>query len=641
KTDGERIYLVAARQLVVVDVDDREVIGAVDLPQSWNTELFLAGDELLVVGTGQLDDRRELGLARPATDAEIDFATDDLAATDLAISEPWFGTNVVRITRISIDAAGTPSIGESMVVEGDYVSARSVDGVARVVVRSHPQNRFPFVYPQSEAGEEIAEEANRQAVLQSELTDWLPSYGIEGAGGAITESGQLHDCGAVHAPTEFAGFGVLSVLSVPVDGSIEARDTTAVLAPGTTVYGSTESIFVATQTWPDWRILEADENAWQQAWNARHTSIHRFALSDTGAAYTASGSVPGDIRNQFSLSEHAGHLRVVTTTGDTWDQTSESFIRVLRETDGELIEVGSAGDMGNGEAVQSVRFVGDVGYVVTFRQIDPFYTLDLSDPENPRVVGELKIPGFSSYLHPIGNGRVLGVGSDADLDGRVTGSKVSIFDVSDPANPLEVAVWQAPGAWNDIGWEHRSFLWWEPEQLAVVPVNVWDNGQQWAGAVVLKIDGSTITEVGRIDHLDAQAARGVTDCAVITPDDLPQDAGDEVRSEFEWIVAEDYSRIILCDQGQALAVTGFQCVEEPWLAEEAERIGFVIPDGATIGYCWDNGNQAPVVSRTMVINADELWTLSSDWGYASPESPVRLQVNDIASFERLDHLNIG
>ena len=103
---------------------------------------------------------------------------------------------------------------------------------------------------------------------------------------------------------------------------------------------------------------------------------------------------------------------------------------------------------------------------------------------------------------------MLGVGSDADLDGRVTGSKVSIFDVSDPADPQEVAVWSAPGGWNDIGWEHRSFLWWGPEQLAVIPVNVWNNGENWAGAVVLKVDGTTIEEVGRIDHIDEDDDRG-------------------------------------------------------------------------------------------------------------------------------------
>ncbi|MEM8706240.1 MAG: beta-propeller domain-containing protein, partial [Actinomycetota bacterium] len=632
KTDGERIFLVAANQLVVIDAAEREVIGAVDLPQSWRTELFLAGDELLVVGSAWLEQGFD---ARPAAggDAEAGFAE------DIAIEEPWYGANIVRLTRVSIDG-GDIAIADSTVIEGEYVSARAVDGVARVVVRSNPQQNFPFVYPAGPSGEDIATEANRAAVLQSELSDWLPSYGVDDGRGGVVSSGLLPDCSSVHAPTEFAGFGVLSVVSVPVDGSVATPDSTSVLAPGSTVYASTESVFVATQTWPDLAILEDDENAWEKAWEARHTSIHRFALSDTGAAYTASGSVPGDLRNQFSLSEYDGHLRVVTTSGDTWDETSESFVRVLRETDGELIEVGSVGNMGNGEAVQSVRFVGEVGYVVTFRQIDPFYTLDLRDPENPRVVGELKIPGFSSYLHPIGEGRVLGVGSDADLDGRVTGSKVSIFDVSDPANPEEVAIWSAPGGWNDIGWEHRSFLWWAPEQLAVIPVNVWQEG--WSGAIVLKVDGTTIEEVGRIDHIDEATGRGETDCDVITSEDLPSNGDEnEFESEFEWIVDDEWSRVILCDEGQTLSVSGFQCYEDEWIADEAARMGFDIPEGSTLAYCWDNGNQSPVISRSMVIDGDEIWTLSSEWGWPSPEAPAQLQVNDLGSLERIGRVNVG
>jgi hypothetical protein len=299
------------------------------------------------------------------------------------------------------------------------------------------------------------------------------------------------------------------------------------------------------------------------------------------------------------------------------------------------------GDMGNGEAVQSVRFVGDVGYVVTFRQIDPFYTLDLRDPENPRVVGELKIPGFSSYLHPIGEGRVLGVGSDADLDGRVTGSKVSIFDVSDPANPLEVSVWQAPGAWNDIGWEHRSFLWWEPEQIAVIPVSVWDNGENWAGAVVLQVNGTTIEEIGRIDHLDETEVRGVTECDTITRDQLPSDDMSDFETELEYMIFDDYGLVLLCEEGESRTATGYQCYDEEWLREEATRIGFDVAEDAAIVMCWDEGYGAPVINRTMVINADELWTLSSDWGWSTPEAPARLQINAIDGLERLDHLSIG
>ncbi|MEO0492300.1 MAG: beta-propeller domain-containing protein [Actinomycetota bacterium] len=635
KTDGERIYVLAATQLTVIDADTRMELTSIDLPQAGQAEMFLAGDEILVIGTTWLDRGISPEPAEVEGDAEASFAE------DIAIEEPWYGTSIVRLTRVSVADADAELI-ESIVVEGEYVSARSVDGVARVVIRSNPQQNFPFVYPANAAGEEVATEANRAAVRNSDLDTWLPAWGTVTETGEIVSRGVFPECASVHAPTEFAGFGVLSVVSVPVGGELDAAESTSVLAPGNTVYASTESVFVATQTWPDIAVLEDDENAWEQAWNARHTSIHRFALSDTGAAYTASGSVPGDLRNQFSLSEHEGHLRVVTTSGDTWDESSESFVRVLRETDGELIEVGSVGDMGNGEAVQSVRFVGDVGYVVTFRQIDPFYTLDLRDPENPRVVGELKIPGFSSYLHPIGEGRVLGVGSDATDEGQITGSKVSIFDVSDPANPEEVAIWSAPGGWNDIGWEHRSFLWWAPEQLAVVPVNVWNNGENWAGAVVLKVDGTTIEEVGRIDHIDEDDDRGRTECDVLTPEDLPSN-GDEAsfESEFEWILSDDYSRIILCEPGESLSVSGFQCYEESWMLQEAERVGVAIPDGAVLGYCWDNGNRAPVISRTMVIDGDELWSLSSEWGWPSPEAPATLQVNDLGSLERIGRVQIG
>lgn len=639
KTDGERIYIIAASQLIVVDAAEREVVGTLDLPNLWQGELFLSGDDLLLVSSGW-NERGVLDGATTSTggDAEAEFAD------DVDIAEEWYGQNIVRIARIQLDGNQPELLGE-MFVEGDYVSSRAVDGTARIIVRSNPQQNFPFVFPQNENGEEIAERANRDAVLQSDLETWLPAFGMVDADGNSTDSGLLPDCGAVHAPTEFSGFGVLSVVNVGVTGDLDDHTTTSVLAPGSVVYASTESVYVATQTWVDLALFEDDENAWERAWDARRTSIHRFALAGDDAAYVASGSVAGDIRNQFNLSEYDGHLRVVTTTGETWDETSETHVRVLRESDGELVEVGTVGDMGRGEAVQSVRMVGDVGYVVTFRQIDPFYTLDLSDPENPQVVGELKIPGFSSYLHPIGEGRVLGVGSDGTDDGRITGSKVSIFDVSDPADPQEVAVWSAPGGWNNVGWEHRSFLWWEAEQLAVVPLETWDDDGHWAGAIVLRVDGTEITEVGRIDHRDDGATPGVRGCDRVTADDIPGfDADDEgsFESELEWMIAfEEEARILLCDEGEKPDATGFDCWDEPWLLEEAERADLRVPDDASLWMCYPRGNQMPTIVRTMVIDGDELWTFGIEWGWISPEAQGTLQVNDLSSLERLDRITLS
>ncbi|RMH71213.1 MAG: hypothetical protein D6683_14725, partial [Actinomyces sp.] len=516
-----------------------------------------------------------------------------------------------------------PVVLETLTVDGEYVSARGVDGVARVVVRSNPQWRFPFVYPQSPAGEERAAESNREAVLESTLEDWLPGYVRTAADGTTTE-GLLVPCERVEAPTAFAGFGVLSVLTLPVAGELDTSTTTSVLAPGDIVYASPTSLYVATTTWLDPAIAE-NEQDWQKAWEQRKVSIHRFDITDpTGARYEASGSVPGEIRDQFSLSEYDGVLRVVTTSGTPWDETSESFVRTLRQAGEELVEIGAVGDIGNGEAVQSVRFAGPLAYVVTFRQVDPFYVVDLSDPESPRVVGELKIPGFSSYLHPLGDGLVLGVGSDATDEGRVTGAKVSLFDVSDPAAPTELATWTAPDGWNNVGWDHRSFLWWAPERLAVIPVQVYS--ENWAGAVVLKVTDNALTEVGRIDHVDVGDEPGRTDCRAVDETDLPPDAN-EARAELAYLLREEGALVLLCEPGQRGGATGYDCHAEPFFLEEARSLGIEVPDDARIELCWPGQQLDPIV-RSMVIG-DQLWTLSYPWGDLSGQQSGRLQANDL------------
>ncbi len=172
------------------------------------------------------------------------------------------------------------------------------------------------------------------------------------------------------------------------------------------------------------------------------TEIHRFDVSDPDeTAYTGSGAVDGYMLSQWSMSEHEGILRVASTTSPPFDPTgeqqgeSESYVTALATTGEKLTRVGRVGGLGRTEQIYAVRFMGDVGYVVTFRQTDPLYTLDLSDPTEPRVVGELKIPGYSAYLHPVGEGLLLGVGQDADASGQTQGLQASLFDVSDPAEP--------------------------------------------------------------------------------------------------------------------------------------------------------------------------------------------------------------
>lgn len=146
--------------------------------------------------------------------------------------------------------------------------------------------------------------------------------------------------------------------------------------------------------------------------------------------------IPGSVLNQYSLSEHVGRLRVASTEDLT--RESESFVTVL--SGDRLARVGGVGGLGRGERIYAVRFAGEKGYVVTFRQTDPLYTLDLSNPADPRVRGELKIPGYSAYLHPVAEDRLLGVGQDTTEEGRTKGAQVSLFDVSDLATPRRLAV---------------------------------------------------------------------------------------------------------------------------------------------------------------------------------------------------------
>jgi hypothetical protein len=172
------------------------------------------------------------------------------------------------------------------------------------------------------------------------------------------------------------------------------------------------------------------------------------------------------------------------------------------------VEVGSVGDIGKGEQIFSVRFVGDVAYVVTFRQTDPLYTVDLSDPTRPVVAGELELLGYSAYLHPLDDGLLLGVGQDATAEGRTTGSQVSLFDVSDIANPRKIDGVAFTGGNSEVEYDHRAFLYWPQTGLTVMPVQWFDYDDDYElkdvflGALALEADYGGIEEIGRLAHVE-------------------------------------------------------------------------------------------------------------------------------------------
>jgi uncharacterized secreted protein with C-terminal beta-propeller domain len=375
-----------------------------------------------------------------------------------------------RMTEVDVSDPAKPTVLRTEDVDGYIVDARLTGRTARVVVASYPE----AVYGPPE--------------VRTQPAGWLPTRTVANArtGHSVT---RRIGCHRVRRPSVFSGAGVLTVYTVDTTKGLPAVDVDAIFASGDTVYASPSSLYVATQRW---EVEEAN------------TSIHRFDISDPDrTTYAASGAVPGTLLNQFSLSEDNGVLRAASTVG--FGPEAESKVTTLARHDGQLVQLGQVGGLGRGERIHAVRFIGDVGYVVTFRQTDPLYTLDLSDPANPRVRGELKIPGYSAYLHPVGDDLLLGVGQEATDDGRLQGLQLSLFDVSDLARPVRVQKAQLGERWSSsaVEWDHHAFLWWPATKLALLPVD----SQAFQGAVGFRVSRANgIAEVGRITHPATDAA---------------------------------------------------------------------------------------------------------------------------------------
>lgn len=239
------------------------------------------------------------------------------------------------------------------------------------------------------------------------------------------------------------------------------------------------------------------------------TTVHKLAFTGLKSKHYGSVSVPGSMLDRYSMSEHNDVLRLAVTenrprytdrpsieaddseqagtSSSTSDQQtavspnnapeweSESFVYTIgKDIDGKLKVLGRVGGLGKNERIYSVRYFGDKGYVVTFRKTDPLYTLDLSDPREPQVIGELKIPGFSTYMHGIGDGQLLAIGKDADLEGRVRGVKVSLFDVSDFAAPrLASELILAENTHSEATYNPKAFNWSAPRNFLAIPMSYW------------------------------------------------------------------------------------------------------------------------------------------------------------------------
>ena len=473
KTDGKHLFAVGEGKLQAIAVGAHpRYLDSLPLRTGGDHRLLLYGNRVIVLSHSAAEFmplRRSVGY--------MPFATK------------------TTLTEVDVHDPSSMRVLSRLEVEGGYASARLVGGTLRVVLVSELPRELRFSPPRPGETHAQAVAHNRAKIAHSRLANWMPSRLKTNVRSKSRTRRPLVRCNSVHRPPSFSGPGMLTVITADLEHGMQVVDSDAVLADGQIVYSSPSGLYVATQRWSA-----------EPGQRGATTVLHKFDVSKPDRTeYRASGEVPGFLVNQWALDEQDGRLRVASTDAPVWwtgptGRESESFVTVLEEDGGKLVSVGRAGGLGKGERIYAVRFMDDVGYVVTFRQVDPLYIVDLSAPRRPRVACELKIEGYSSYLHPIGDDLLLGIGQDVTESGRTLGTQVSVFDVSMLSRPVRLHRHKIDSSGSEAEYDHHAFLYWPRTGLTVVPVNAYGRTGSDSFALGLRVGRGGISELGRVRH---------------------------------------------------------------------------------------------------------------------------------------------
>jgi uncharacterized secreted protein with C-terminal beta-propeller domain len=478
QTDGKTLFAVADGYVDAVDVTSHQpaLLGSLKLTDGgWTHELLLHGTHLLILSKGG-------------------YWAEPLPAMVARAYLPQQSQSV--LTDVDVSNPSAMHVISTLTLDGAYVDARMVGGVVRVVSSTGLGIDVPVAGPIAftTSGLAAAKAKNAAAVQSAGVTSWLPTYTLKKRGRVVANDRPLVQCRNVRYTPQFSGMGMLTVSTIDLDTGLDPVDSTSIMTDGRIVYASQSNLYVTTESWNDRPLPSAPESIQSGA----STTINVFDISSpTKTVYLGSGFVPGYLLDSYSMSEFQGALRVVSTQTPAWwgpGASSQSFITDLRMQNGSLNQIGQVSGLGQDERVYAVRFVGNTGYVVTFRQVDPLYTVDLSDPTHPQVLGQLILPGYSAYLHPIGDNLLLGIGQDVDpTTNEPTGTQISLFDVSDLKNPKRLQEASLGRGWSEAESDFHAFLWWPATSLLMVPFQ-----QQALGFHVNRAAG--IQQLGTVTH---------------------------------------------------------------------------------------------------------------------------------------------
>ena len=487
KTDGRLVVRLQgqdAQEVVVTDVTGstpRE-LSTWALPRGAHADGLLLVDGHVLVAGGDARDH--------VVDSVAGEAADSTDLYDLDLSVPTAPRLVAHTTW-----------------SGSNLSLRQYGDTVRLVTSTGLPD-LPFVTPGKGLSRSEATARNREVVRSSTIQQWLPHVSLDGA-----MTYRAVDCSRIYhpevtgSPRDLATLGVFTLRP----GTTTPVSAVAVTGRGSQVYSSSDRLYVWDSSWDDPRVPDARRSPYRPIAKP-HTDVHAFALDGVETRYVASGRIDGQARDRWSFDEHDGHLRVALAWPDQLRSTSDNGVVVLDEDGDRLVEVGRLRGLGPDEQIQSVRWFDDLAVVVTFRQTDPLYTVDLSDPEHPRALGELHLPGFSSYLHPIGGDRLLGLGtSGTGTPGG--GGKAAVFDIADPTRPRQLGEVGLDDAWLAAAEDPHAFTWAGSSAGAGTAITQVEHPSGGATQVALEVDGD-----GTVRTRDLPSVGGWEQRALPLPD---------------------------------------------------------------------------------------------------------------------------
>jgi uncharacterized secreted protein with C-terminal beta-propeller domain len=455
KTDGTYLYVVANQTVYIIKAypaTEAAILSQITITNVTVTNIFIRGDRLVVFG--------DSGGFYPYPLLEGDVKTD--------IIRPNIGLGGVSQTVINVydlSNLADPTLVKEIRIDGGYFDARLIDEYVYVVSTEYTSDIY-------------------YALDEKNYTFNVPQICVDNVSQNISTDNIYY----VDVPE--LSDTMTHVISLSLDTN-DIVEKSFMLGSSQTMYVSKDNIFLASAHYPYYPLLYKTNSV--STSDQETTILHKISIHTGNVTYIAQGEVPGHILNQFSMDEHNGFFRIATTSGNNWgegNQTSNN-IYILDET---LNQVSKIENIAPGESIYAARFLGDRAYLVTFVQVDPLFAVDLSDPYNPRILGELKIPGYSEYLHPYDETHIIGIGKEVDpsIDANkvhtpgaiyytaILGLKLALFDVSDIENPIEIdkIVIGDRGTDSPALYEHKAFLFDREKELLVIPVSLYEITQE-------------------------------------------------------------------------------------------------------------------------------------------------------------------